>query len=57
MSDELFIEEMASRAAHEKMDEAFRAALQKAIQAGEQFVPTVVSKRPGTPRPIVVLAP
>ena len=55
MSDE-FIEEMAVRAAQEKMDKAFRAAMQKAIQAGKEFVPTVVSKAPGTLRPKVVFA-
>ena len=30
------------------MDDAFRAAMQRAINAGEEHTPTVVSKTPGT---------
>ena len=55
MRDEIIIEEMSTRAAQEKMDVAFRAAMQKAIQSGDEFVPTVVSTTPGTRRPKVVL--
>ncbi len=52
--DELIIEEMCIRATQEKMDDAFRDAMQRAIRAGQEFVPTVVSKEPGTRRPKVV---
>jgi hypothetical protein len=56
MRDELVIEEMAVRAIQEKMDEAFRAAMQRAIATGEESTPTGVSKKPSTKKPIVVLA-
>ena len=56
MMDELLIEELAVRRLQEKMDEAFRAAMQKAINAGEETTPTVVSKKPGTRIPKIVLA-
>jgi hypothetical protein len=49
-------EELSVRAIQEKMDGAFRAAMQRAINAGEESTPTVVSKRPGTRNPKVVLA-
>ncbi len=52
--DELIIEEMCIRATQEKMDDAFRDAMQRAIRAGQELVPTVVSKEPGTRRPKVV---
>jgi len=54
--DELIIEEISTRATQEKMDDAFRNAMQRAIRTGQEFVPTVVSKVPGTRRPKVVLA-
>ena len=44
MRDELFIEDMSMRQTREKMDEAFRAAMQRAIDAGEENTPTAVSK-------------
>jgi 20S proteasome alpha/beta subunit len=56
MMDELVIEEMSIRAIQEKMDEAFRAAMQRAIDAGKENAATVVSKKPGTRNPKVVLA-
>jgi hypothetical protein len=56
MRDELVIEEMAVRAIQERMDEAFRAAMQRAIDIGEECTPTVVSKKPGTKNPKIVLA-
>jgi hypothetical protein len=56
MRDELIIEEMAVRAIQERMDEAFRAAMQKAIDTGEEDTPTAISKKPGTKNPKVVLA-
>ena len=56
MMDELAIEEMSIRAVQEKMDEAFRAAMQRAINAGEEHAATLVSKKPGTRNPKVVLA-
>jgi hypothetical protein len=46
MMDELVIEELAVRAIQEKMDDAFRAAMQRAINAGDENTPTVVSKKP-----------
>ena len=48
MMDELVIEELAVRAIQEKMDDAFRAAMHRAINAGEEVTQTVVSKNPGT---------
>jgi hypothetical protein len=54
MMDELVIEEMSIRAVQEKMDEAFRVAMQRAIKAGEEHAATVVSKKPGTRNPRVV---
>jgi hypothetical protein len=56
MMDELVIEEMSIRAVLEKMDEAFCAAMQRAISVGEVRASTVVSKKPGTRHPKVVLA-
>ena len=55
MRDELFIEEMSMRQTREKMDEAFRAAMQRAIDAGEENTPTAVSKKPDTKNPKIVL--
>jgi hypothetical protein len=55
MRDELFTEEMSMRQTREKMDEAFRAAMQRAIDAGEENTPTAVSKKPGTTNPKIVL--
>ena len=54
--DELLIEELSVRAIQEKMDVAFRAAMQRAINAGDENTPTVVSKKPATRNPKVVLA-
>ena len=54
--DDLLIEELSVRAIQEKMDVAFRAAMQRAINAGDENTPTVVSKKPGTRNPKVVLA-
>jgi hypothetical protein len=56
MMDELLIEERAVRRLHEKMDDAFPAAMQRAINAGEETTPTVVSKKPGTRNPKIVSA-
>jgi hypothetical protein len=56
MRDELFVEEMSLRETQEKMDEAFRAAMQRAIDAGEENTPTAVSKKPGTRNPKIVFA-
>ena len=55
MRDELFTEEMSMRQTREKMDEAFRAAMQRAIDAGEENTPTAVSKKPGSTNPKIVL--
>jgi hypothetical protein len=56
MRDEMVIEELAVRAIQERMDEAFRGAMQRAVEAGQEHAPTVVSKKPGTKYPKVVLA-
>ena len=56
MSDDLTIEEVRMRATQEKMNDAFRDAMHRAISAGQEFAPTVVSKEPGTRMPKVVLA-
>ena len=53
--DELIIEEMSTRATQQKMDDAFREAMHRAIRIGREFVPTEVSTEPGTRRPKVVL--
>jgi hypothetical protein len=55
MRDELVIEEMVVRTIQERMDEAFRAAMQRAIDTGEENTPTVVSKNPGTKCPKAVV--
>ena len=55
MSVEPLIEELSVRATKEKMDEAFRAANDKRINAGAIYTATVVSKKPGTRNPKVVL--
>jgi len=47
---------MSFRAIQEKMVDAFRAAMQRAINAGKEQAATVVSKKPGTRKPKVVLA-
>ena len=52
--DELFSEEMSLRAVQKKMDEAFCAAMQRAIDAGDENTPTIVSKKPGTKNPMIV---
>jgi hypothetical protein len=56
MSDELTMEELRVRATQEKMNDAFRYAMHRAIKTGQEFVPTVVSTKPGTRRPIEILA-
>jgi hypothetical protein len=38
------------------MDDAFCAAMFKAIEAGEERAPTAVCTEPGTQNPVVVLA-
>ena len=55
--DEFRFDELSLRITQEKMDEAFRIAMQRAIDAGEETTPTVVSKRPGTrnPKSVVTL--
>jgi hypothetical protein len=54
--DELVVEELAVCAIQEKMDDALRAAMQRAINAGEEVTQTVVSKKPGTRNPKFVVA-
>jgi hypothetical protein len=56
MRDELTIEQLTARVIQEKMDKAFRAAMQRAIETGEENTLTVVSKKPGTKNPKIVLA-
>jgi len=43
MRDEIAIEGMSLRAAQEKMDEAFRAAMLKAIDAKAESAPSTVA--------------
>jgi hypothetical protein len=43
--DELHFDELSVRITQEKMDNAFCIAMQRAIDAGEEQKPTVVSKR------------
>ena len=54
--DELHLEELTLRMTQEKMDEEFRVAMQRAIDAGEENAPTVVSKKPGTRNPKTIMA-
>jgi hypothetical protein len=56
MMDELQLEERSIRRNQEKMDEAFCAAMQGAINAGIEHTPTVVSRQPGTRSPKSVIA-
>jgi hypothetical protein len=49
--NELHLEELSSRIAQEKMDDAFRIAIQRAIDAGEEKTPSVVSRKPGNRNP------
>ena len=51
MMNDLVIEEMSIRAVQERVDEAFRAAMQRAINAGAEHAATVISKRPGNSKP------
>ena len=53
--DELHLEELSLRMTQEKMDDAFCAAMQRAIDAGAENTPTVVSKKPGTRNPKSVI--
>jgi hypothetical protein len=41
MSDELTMEELRVRATQEKINDAFRDAMHRAIKTGEEFAPTV----------------
>ena len=54
--DDLHLEELSLRMTQEKMDDAFCAAMQRAIDAGAEDTPTVVSKKPGTRNPKSVIA-
>jgi hypothetical protein len=56
MMDELLTEERTVRRLQEKMDDAFRAAMQRAINAGEENAPTVVSRKSGTRNPKIISA-
>ena len=47
--EELHLEELSLRMTQKKMDDAFRTAMQRAIDAGEENTPTVVSKRSPAP--------
>jgi hypothetical protein len=49
--DEFHLEELSLRIMQEKMDCAFCTAMQRAIDAGEEQIPTVLSKQPGTRSP------
>jgi hypothetical protein len=54
--DELRFDELSLRMTQEKMDDAFRAAMQRAIDAGEEKTPIEVSKKPGTRNPKSIIA-
>ena len=54
--EELHLEELSLRMTQEKMDDAFRTAMQRAIDAGGEKTPTVVSKKPGTRNPKSIIA-
>ena len=54
--DELLFEELSLRRTQEKMDDAFCEALQRAIDAGAESAPTVVSKKPSTRNPKTLTA-
>jgi len=56
MMEELHLEELSLRMTQEKMDDAFRTAMQRAIDAGQEKTPTVVSKKPGTRNPKSIIA-
>jgi hypothetical protein len=56
MMDELLIEKLSVRSILEKMDEAFRAAMQRAINVGRKTPRPLSRKKPGTRNPKVVLA-
>ena len=56
MRDEIVVEEEAVRAYLVKMDDAFCAAMFKAIEAGEERAPTAICTEAGTRNPIFVLA-
>jgi hypothetical protein len=49
------MEEEDARAYLVKMDDAFCAAMFKAIEAGEECAPTAVCTEPSTRNPVVVL--
>ena len=55
MRDESLMEEEDARAYLVKMDDAFCAAMFKAIEAGEECAPTAVCTEPSTRNPVVVL--
>jgi hypothetical protein len=54
--DEIHLEELSLRITQEKMDNAFRAAMQRAIDAGEEKTSTFISKKPGTRNPKSIIA-
>jgi hypothetical protein len=54
--EELHLEELSLRMTQEKMDDAFRAAMQRAIDAGEENTATTVSNKPGTRYPKSIIA-
>ena len=55
MRDEIILEEIHMREYLVKMDEAFCAAMLKAIEQGEERAPTAICTEPGTRSPVVVL--
>ena len=54
--EEFLLEELSFRRTLEKMDDAFCEALLKAIGAGAENAPTVVSKQPSTRNPKTLTA-
>lgn len=55
MKDEFAVEEEDIRTYFVRMDDAFCAAMFKAIEGGEERAPTTVCTEPGTRSPVVVL--
>ena len=54
--DDIHLEELSVRMMLMKMDDAFCDALQRAINAGAEKAPSVVSKQPSTRNPKTLTA-
>jgi hypothetical protein len=54
MSDEFTFDDVRMRRSLVEMDEAFCAAMFKAIDAGQECPPTTICTEPGTRSPVIV---